>query len=229
MSLVEGASEEPAVTEWRVAPVEELWRLVDPGPMSSRPRIVAVDGRSGSGKTSLAEQLRGVVRSSAVVHTDDVAWHHSFFDWTQLLIDGVLRPLRAGQSVSYRPPGWIEQERAGSVEVPGGLELVIIEGVGAGRRELAPWLDAVVWVQSDLAESQRRGVLRDGGDQPAADFWQEWAGHELPFLADQRPWERAAAIVSGTPVLAADRVREVVLGSLESGWGAQPGSGAVSV
>jgi len=45
----------------------------------------------------------------------------------------------------------------------------------------------------------RLDVARDGGDHAAEGFWDEWAGEEVPFLAAQRPWERADAIVLGAP------------------------------
>jgi hypothetical protein len=75
------------------------------------------------------------------------------FDWTDLLIGGLLEPVHRGEPVSYRPPAWGERNRAGAIEVPQGRELVIIEGAGAARRELTDMVDAVVWVQSDMAES----------------------------------------------------------------------------
>lgn len=198
--------EEPVAGPWRVEPVEALVRRLfrAAGPVQRRPRVIAVDGRGASGKSTLAAQLHAAVPASAVVHTDDVAWHHSFFDWADLLAGGVLEPLRGGEPVSYRPPGWEATDRPGAVTVPAGLELVLVEGVGAGRRELADLLDTVVWVQSDMAEAERRGIERDvaagvNGDRAAAmAFWHEWMSQELPFLADQRPWERAAVIVAGT-------------------------------
>ncbi|MGN6090189.1 MAG: uridine kinase family protein [Actinomycetales bacterium] len=168
------------------------------------PVVVAVDGRSGGGKSTLARLLQAAVPASAVVHTDDVAWHHSFFDWQELLATHVLAPLRAGQPISYRPPGWVAKGRPGAVEVPTGCALVLVEGVGAGRHELSDLVDAVVWVQSDLGEAQRRALVRDVAEGAAADtaaaldFWEEWMREEMPFLAAQRPWERAAAVVAGT-------------------------------
>ena len=65
-----------------------------------------MDGRSGSGKTTLAERIRGAVPASTVVHTDDVAWSQAMFDWTDLLIGGLLEPVHRGEPVSYRPPAW---------------------------------------------------------------------------------------------------------------------------
>ncbi|GAA2027695.1 hypothetical protein GCM10009756_18980 [Pseudokineococcus marinus] len=174
------------------------------GTPTGRPRVVAVDGRGASGKSTLAERLHRAVPASAVVHTDDVAWHHSFFDWTDLLAGGVLEPVRRGEAVSYRPPGWVARERPGAVAVPAGLDLVVVEGVGAGRRELEGLLDAVVWVQSDFAEAERRGIARDiaegvnGDVEESTAFWFEWMAEELAFVDQQRPWERACLVVAGT-------------------------------
>jgi hypothetical protein len=55
--------------------------------------VLAVDGRSSSGKTTLAARMQGMVSRSAVVHTDDIAWWHSRFGWADLLIDGILVPV----------------------------------------------------------------------------------------------------------------------------------------
>ena len=52
-----------------------------------------------------------------MVGTDDIAWNHSIFGWSDALVDGVLRPYRAGAAVSYRPPGWVRHGRDGAVEV----------------------------------------------------------------------------------------------------------------
>jgi hypothetical protein len=101
------------------------------------------------------------VPGSAIVHTDDVAWHHSFFDWSDLLVEGILKPLRNGRTVSYRPPGWDKRSRPGAIEVAAGLDLVIVEGVGASRTEVMPSIDRALWVQSDLGEAERRGIARE--------------------------------------------------------------------
>jgi hypothetical protein len=81
---------------------------------------------------------------------------------------------------------------------------VVLEGVGAGQRRLATLLDAVVWVQTDLAEAEARGIARDlaiggHGDLAATRaFWDGWMAAERPFLDRERPWERAALVVSGS-------------------------------
>ena len=204
MSLPAG---EPAAHPWRVASLAELLEVVVgvADVPEERPRVVAVDGRGASGKSTLAHRLRAAVPGCAMVSTDEVAWHHSFFGWSELLASGVLEPARRGEPVSYRPPAWQERGRTGAIELPAGRRLLLVEGVGAGRRELTDLLDAVVWVQSDFEMAERRGIARDiaqgvnGDAEATVHFWHEWMAEELTFLADQRPWERACAVVAGTP------------------------------
>jgi hypothetical protein len=97
---------EPAAGPWRAVGSAELAALVldAAGPASSaRPRLVAVDGRSGAGKSTLAALLRSAVPRSAVVSTDDLAWHEAWFGWGHLLLE-VLQTLHGGEEVRLRPP-----------------------------------------------------------------------------------------------------------------------------
>jgi hypothetical protein len=194
---------EPAAGPWRAVPIVEALDLL------GHPRVLAVDGRSGGGKTTVALRLATAVPGATVLHTDDVAWYHAFFDWADLMRDGILAPLRAGQDVAYRPPAWDERGRDGTITAPAASPLVIVEGVGIGRRELAGYVDALLWVQTDEHEARRRGLARDGADR--ADFWAEWQAAEDPFQAEQRPWERAGLIVSGAPDLPHDPLSELVV------------------
>jgi hypothetical protein len=43
---------------------------------------------------------------------------------------------------------------------------------------------------------------------------------EVPFIAAERPWERADLIVCGTPAVSYDPAAEVVVGSGTAGRGA---------
>ena len=204
---------EPPAGPWRVTPISDVVHLVFDADRNrqDRPWVLAVDGRSGSGKSSIANLFHRSVPACAVVHTDDVAWHQSFFDWSDLLVEGILKPLRNGEAVSYRPPGWHKQGRPGAIEVAAGLDLVVVEGVGASRTEVMPWIDSSLWVQSDLDEAERRGIARDGGTEDARNFWHEWIAQEFEFLKRQRPWERATVVVNGTPTQPYDQNTEIMV------------------
>ncbi len=173
---------------------------------SPTPAVVAVDGRGASGKSTLARSLATALPAAVVVHTDDVAWHHSFFDWADLMMSGVLEPALAGRAVSYRPPAWDDRARPGAIEIPANTRVVLVEGTGAARRELEHLLSFRIWVQSDFFLAEQRGIERDiaqgvnGDANEAFAFWHEWQAQEIPFFATDRPWERADLVTCGTPM-----------------------------
>jgi hypothetical protein len=212
---------EPDAGPWQAESLEGLVRrlLPEAGNRQNRPWIVAVDGRSGAGKTTLVHRLLARVPDSDVVHTDDVAWHLSFFDWADELRDGVLEPLLQGQAVHYRPPGWVARKRPGAIALPAGRSVVWVEGSGSSRQALSDIIDASIWVQCDNLEARRRLRARDG--QEEEDLHREWEEQEIPFLLEDRPWERATVIVAGRPALEHDPNTQVVT--------AQPGPACAEI
>lgn len=212
------APEEPEAGPWRAELLanvaDTLLRRHSYGTGAHhRPVVLAVDGRSSSGKTTLVARLQAVVARSAVVHTDDIAWWHSRFGWADLLIGGILAPARAGRPVSYRPPRWDERQRPGAIEVPADCSLLIIEGVGAARRESAHLTDATIWVQADEQETEQRNLARVGqpGGPATVQLLRDWMAEEVPFLAGQQPWEHADLIACGTPRITFDPETDLVV------------------
>lgn len=202
MKVAPGSSE-PTIDHWRSTTVEALvgeLPTAEPG----RTRIIAVDGHSASGKTTLAVRLNAAIAGSALVHTDDVAWNYSILDWSEAMAGNIIVPARAGRAVNYQPPGWAPNGRSGAIELPAGLDTLIIEGVGIGRRSLSHLIDVLIWVQSDWETAHERGLARDiatitdrNADE-CQDFWDLWMAEEIPFLEEEIPWSRAHVIVAGT-------------------------------
>lgn len=209
MRLHRGEAEAPG---WRVERLSEVVRrLREAAPGAGRPRVIAIDGRGGAGKSTLAERLRRTVPKSEVVHTDDIAWHQAYFDWADLLTEHVLRPLHRGEAVEFRPRAWIERDRTGAIRVPAGLDVVWVEGTGIIREVLAPWLDASIWVQGDLDEQNRRLVARDGDSAAQREHVAAWLAEELPFMLREQPWHHATIVVAGTPGLPHDPEIEIAI------------------
>ncbi|GAB97626.1 hypothetical protein KILIM_076_00110 [Kineosphaera limosa NBRC 100340] len=187
----------PDVPSYRVderLPLDDLRRALTSGERVA----VALDGRSAAGKSTLAARLAEGQSDWCVVHTDDVSWYESFFDWAPLLIDGVLRPFRAGQEVTYRPPSWQSRGRAGAITVPAGARVLVVEGVGSAQRSLMPWLDHVLWVHTPNEAVLDREGRRIADGSVTAELSREWLTGEADFLDAERPWERSEFVVSGT-------------------------------
>lgn len=203
--------EEPPAGLWRAVPITELVAtFLDAADDTA---VISIDGRSSSGKTTLAGRIAHAAADAAVVHTDDIAWSHSRFGWVDLIVDGVLTPFRSGRAVSFRPPAWETRAREGAVEVAAEKRLLIIEGVGSSRRDLAPLFDATVWVQCDEDVMAERNTARVAIGETTAEGLAGWLSEEVPFLAGDRPWERATVIVAGSPDVAYDPRSEVVVAS----------------
>lgn len=188
-----------------------LSQLLAPTLTPSGPCLLAIDGRSSNGKSLLASRLATQWPGAAIVHTDDVAWWHSRFGWEGLILDGIIRPIRRGADVSYRPPAWHLRDRPGAITVPGDAPLVIIEGVGSGRRSLHEELDAILWVQTDLDVADARNAVRVAAGEIDQAGYEGWMAEEIPFQEAERTWERADVIVSGSPPPSHDSETEVVV------------------
>ena len=201
---IELQPEEPAVTQWRVSATDELVAhlLSLVGAPQGRPAIIAIDGRGGSGKTTLTTALAAAVPGAQAFHLDDLIWNEPLYDWDQLYVD-TLTQLRQAGSLDLVPDKWREHGREGSIRIPAGSPLVVVEGTGAGLRAVSNLIDAHVWVQTGDDVAERRGIKRDiaegvnGDAEESVRFWHWWMAGERPFFAKDRPWRRADVIVSG--------------------------------
>lgn len=195
----------PSVAPWTTEPRATCHRRVSaealvtalalPAARYPTRSVVAIDGRSGSGKTTIADELARIVPSAAIVRTDDVAWNESFFRWGSIMAHDIVGPARRGERVCFRPKAWETHQRPGQIEIATDAALLIVEGVGAGRRELAALLDAIVWTQCNPHIAYRRVIDRDGRAPTVARLRREWAIAERAFLEEDRPWSRASLVV----------------------------------
>ncbi|MEV6109255.1 hypothetical protein AB0M28_31785 [Streptomyces sp. NPDC051940] len=160
-------------------------------------RLVAVDGHAGSGKSTFAARLADRLDGAPVVHLDDLATHEDFFGWTRRLREQVLRPLAEGRPGAYDVYDWTRRaftERRAVEPAP----VVLLEGVGAGRRSVRPALARLLWMELPARESWARGRRRDGRE--LASFWREWElGEQRHFAADpSRPYADALVLQGET-------------------------------
>ncbi|MFF2014149.1 uridine kinase [Streptomyces sp. NPDC058195] len=198
-------------------------RLHSLAPSCGPVRLVAVDGHAGSGKSTFTARLAAALGDAPVLHLDDLASHDSCFTWEDRLREQVLEPLERGACARYAPYDWTAR-RFGAARLLRPAPVVLIEGVGAGRRAVRPRLARLLWMERGAAESWERGRRRDG---PAlAEFWDGWTAAETEhFSADpSRPyadtlvrqlpegyaWSAGPALAAGTNHSVTESKRDAV-------------------
>ncbi|MBT2419859.1 hypothetical protein J7F01_23985 [Streptomyces sp. ISL-22] len=144
-------------------------------------RLIGVDGHAGSGKSTFAGQLARALGDAPVLHLDDIASHAELFEWTERLLSQVIEPLAQGRTAHYTPYDWHGRHFRAPLAVPP-APVIVVEGVGAGRRALRPYLAQLLWMELPHEESWSRGRARDGEEQ--REFWDGWVRAELKHFAD---------------------------------------------
>ncbi|WP_436521464.1 dephospho-CoA kinase [Actinoplanes sp. HUAS TT8] len=150
-------------------------------PSAGARRVLAVEGRSGSGKTSLARAVADRL-GAPLIHMDDL-----YAGWDGLdtavanLRAWVLEPLAAGRPASWRRWDWAAHEYAEEHPVPD-ADWLVVEGVGSGATVLRPYVSGIVFLRSDPGLRKRRALARDG--ETYAPHWERWAAHEDAFYAN---------------------------------------------
>jgi len=159
-------------------------------PRLGRVRLVAVDGPSGSGKSTYAAGLAARL-GARLISTDDFATWDDPVSWWPRLVTGVLEPLAGGRPGRYVRTEWTEgRPHPGAtvtVEVP---DVLVLEGVSAGRRSVSPLLSALVWcADPDPVRRLARAVARDG--EPARKSLVDWQLFEVGWFAVDQTMRRA--------------------------------------
>ncbi|MFE7843294.1 uridine kinase [Streptomyces sp. NPDC057474] len=169
----------PAPTDPAVDALAARLRRLPPscGPV----RLVGVDGHAGSGKSTFAGRLADALGAAPVLHLDDIATHEELFAWTERLLDQVIEPLRHGRSARYALYDWRERG-FGPARVLPCAPVIVVEGVGAGRRALRPYLARLVWMELPEEQAWARGRARDGAEQ--SEFWAGWVQAERRHFAE---------------------------------------------
>ncbi|MFI0138219.1 uridine kinase [Streptomyces luteogriseus] len=144
-------------------------------------RLVGVDGHAGSGKSTFAERLAAALDGAPVLRLDDIASHDALFDWTGRLLDQLIEPLSHGRTAHYARYDW-RARRFGSPRPLAPAPVILVEGVGAGRRALRPHLALLLWMDLPREEAWERGRSRDGEEQ--REFWDGWVPAERRHFAD---------------------------------------------
>ena len=131
---------------------------------SSELAIIAIDGVAGSGKTTLAERLKGDLASCQVVHMDDLynGWSDPLSkELTQRVITQILKPVKNHQIAKYEKYNWYIDSFDLTSSIPRS-DFLILEGVGSGQIAFREFFSKLIWVELDPQAGFERVIARDG-------------------------------------------------------------------
>jgi uridine kinase len=172
------------------------------------PLLVALDGGSGTGKSTLAAAVGGHL-AAAIVDGDDfyaggtaAEWDarspaanaDHCIDWRRLRSEA-LEPLLHGRAASWHPYDW----RPGGGLLPTmrtcePSEVVILDGAYSARPELADLVGLAVLVDAPAAERRNRVIARDS---PMDETWfARWDAAERHYFTAVRPPAEFDLVVS---------------------------------
>lgn len=173
-----------------------LERVQHIGPTGRKTRLVAIDGRGGAGKSSLAGWLASQV-DGTVIHVDDFGRPgapYDDWDWHRLRTQ-VLEPLRADRDCRYQRYDWAADGLGEWVDLRAS-GIVIVEGVTVLREALGDLWDLKVWVETPYDLRLERGVERDG--ETERETWVTWwMPQEDIYIERESPMGRADIVISG--------------------------------
>ena len=128
------------------------------------PRVFAIDGVAGAGKTTLASKLQSDIHGSQVVHMYDLysGWRDPLSqELTVRVFNEILNPFLKGTEVIYRKFNWHQNVFDETIKIAS-TKTLILEGVGSGQSAFRNMLSRIIWVEFDAESGFERVIARDG-------------------------------------------------------------------
>lgn len=164
--------------------IEEL--LAEPARCGTT-HIIAIDGRAGAGKTTLANELAlalSLHRKVTVLHLDEIyaGWDLALGKTLTDSLSDILKSISAEKIAIVPVYDWHYGEFDSDREISP-CHLIIIEGVGSAQRVVREMATATIWIDVDRKTGLERVLDRDGiAIKDEMDLWQ--MREEEHFLSD---------------------------------------------
>ena len=193
----------------------------------TRPIVVALDGGSGAGKSTIAGEVQQLTGAAYVLLDDFYTTSVSeaelrrrcvedrlrvVFDWERVR-QLALEPLRAGQAGRWhafdflsglRPEGAFGLQRDVTEVAP--APVILLEGSYSASPELADLIDLAVLIDVPVRERHRRTAARD--DPEFLTQWHSlWDDVEAYYFTHVRPARSFDLVVTNEPIVETEKAK----------------------
>jgi len=165
--------------------------------------FISIDGHGGSGKSTLARGISRIV-NGGIIEIDDFASMENPTNWYSNVLQKVFLPIKSGAvSLSYERSSWWPKHHPDPVKNQSVRDIMIIEGVGATRKEFRPFLGLSIFIDTPKELCLQRGIARDlksnaGSEAQITSHWEQWIQEELEYFEAHDPKSVSEITIDGT-------------------------------
>lgn len=150
--------------------------------------LIAIDGRAGAGKTTLAASIYEKLSADntvAVIHMDDLydGWENALSEHLTQTLESIVKSHQNKVSFEIDIFNW-QSMSFDSKRVMHPVDILILEGVGAGQKVVRDAGATLYWLDIDAEVGIQRVLNRDG-NQIALQMKQWQIAQEIHFLRDK--------------------------------------------
>ncbi len=162
--------------------------------------VIAIDGRTGAGKTTFGRRIAGLVGEPVCILEVEsfIEGWNGLSSGVQSIAQNIVIPFKDKGCAHAREWDWHRGRWRGTSRIPavGQARVLLLVGCGSSSAALAPHLDASLWI--DCPEELRRARVRAREGDPGT-WWDLWTRQENELLADHDSPARATWRVQSTP------------------------------
>ena len=150
--------------------------------------LIAIDGRAGAGKTTLAASFFEELSSDktvAVIHMDDLydGWENALSERLTQTLESIVKSHQNKVAFEIDIFNW-QSMSFDSKRLLNPVDILILEGVGAGQKIVRDAGATLYWLDIDAEVGIQRVLNRDG-NQIASQMKQWQIAQEIHFLRDK--------------------------------------------
>jgi uridine kinase len=173
-------------------------------------KLVVIDGPAGSGKTTLANSLSGLLENCPIIHMDEIyeGWVNALSPKTFSDLDNwIIKPLLESKSIEFTKYDWYLEKRIEKVVI-NNPKVLIIEGVGSSSSEISEHACLKLWIEVNKEIGISRVLTRDG--QQIQEQMKKWQTRESKFFIENNSKENSDVWIDGDPVVKIDTSSQFV-------------------